>query len=194
MATVHRLAEPRNISMPVKALWLAALTLFSTLSACATMQNGSAAAQPLADEVAVSTTLDTLYRAFCFDAHAEPDWETQRGLFAEGAAFAAPFGSGDTPRAVNAEQFITDFRKHVQTSPRGKTGYHESIVHAQIQVFGTIAHAFVVFDGFVPGDAPDARGVDSIQLVRGPEGWMVASFTTQYESADTPLPKSFLPH
>lgn len=194
MATVHRPAGDRKISLPVKASRLAALTLFSTLSACATMQNGPAAVQPPADEVAVSATLDALYRAFCFDANAEPDWDTQRGLFAEGAAFAAPFEAGDTPRAVNAEQFITDFQNYVQTSRRGETGYHESIVHAQIQVFGTIAHAFVVFDGFIPGDAPDSRGVDSIQLVRGPDGWLVASFTTQYESADTQVPRHFLPY
>jgi len=36
--------------------------------------------------------------------------------------------------------------------------------------------------------------MDNIQLVRGRDGWLVAPFTTQYESADTQVPRHFLPY
>jgi len=166
------------------------------LAACAATEDITVfrATEPASEEQAAREMLDRLYVAFCFDAGEEADWDTQRSLFADGAAFVAPFQPGSTPRAVDTETFLADFRNYILTSPRGETGYHESIADTRIEVFGTIAHAYVIFDAFVPGEAPDARGIDSVQLVRGPEGWLVASFTTQYASQDTPLPRRFLPH
>ena len=174
--------------------WLVGVAALA-LAACASTQDITVihTSDPGVEEQAVREMLDRLYVAFCFAAKEEADWETQRALFAEGATFVAPFRAGGTPRGVDAETFLADFRSYILTSPRGKTGYHETITDTRIEVFGTIAHAYVLFDAFVPGAQPDARGVDSIQLVRGPGGWLLASFTTQYASADTPLPQRFLP-
>ncbi len=160
-------------------LWLVVPALALTLlAACQTPARGRAASP---DHGPIRSTLDELYSAFCFDAGGEADWAAQRALFADGAAFVAPFGPGTTPRAVDAEQFLADFKQFIRTSPLRETGYHERITDMDIEAFGGIAHAFVTFEGFVPGEPADRRGVDSIQLVRAGDTWLVASFTTQYE-------------
>lgn len=141
----------------------------------------------------VRATLDALYSAFDFDAGGEADWDGMRALFLEGAAFVAPIRPGGEPRAVDAGQFVADFQDWVRTTPVGATGLHERIVHARIEQLGDIAHAWVAFEGVVPGTGEvRTRGVDAIQLARTPRGWRVVSFTTHYGSEDAPIPARFL--
>jgi hypothetical protein len=147
---------------------------------------------PAAETRAIELTLDALYDAFCFDAHEEPDWTALRRLVAEGAAFVAPIAEGTPPVAVDTDEFLADFREFIQSSALRETGFHERITHSRIDVFGTVAHAYVVFEGFVPGGPTSLRGLDSIQLVRDDQQWLVASFTTQYETTEAPLPARFL--
>lgn len=138
-------------------------------------------------------SIETLYQAFCFDAGEEPDWETQRSIFLEGASFVAPIREGQSPTAVDVEQFLSDFRSFVRSEPYCSTGFHERLVGLRIEHFGGVAHAFVAFEGFVPGtQAARSRGLDSIQFVRAEDSWRLVSFTTQYESEDQRLPTRFL--
>ena len=133
-------------------------------------------------------TLDTLYEAFCFDAGGEADWAAMEALFADGAAFVSPGAA----HAVDAEQFLVDFREFIRTSPLGKTGFHERILKVRVDHFGSIAHAWVAFEGFVPGEVEArTRGLDSIQFVLEDEQWRLVSFTTQYEREGLPLPTRF---
>jgi hypothetical protein len=172
-------------------LWRTAtvIGLLASLAACR-----AAPVEPPADEVlAIGHMLDELYESFCFDAGGEADWERMRSLFAEGAAFVGPIGDEQTPRAVRSEVFLSDFRTWILETDVGRTGLHERIVHARIDLFGKVAHAYVTFEGFVPPDsAAERRGVDSIQLVKDGERWLVASFTTQYAKDGAPLPARFL--
>jgi hypothetical protein len=152
-----------------------------------------AQARESAELRAIRASLDELYRAFGFDAGGEPDWRTMEELFVEGAAFVAPFGPAQTPRAVRAAEFRADFERYVASDSVRATGLHERILHARIDGFGVVAHAFVAFEGFEPhSGALRTRGLDSLQLLLDRGRWRVVSFTTQYESADEPLPPRFL--
>ncbi|MEM7309183.1 MAG: hypothetical protein AAF682_21035 [Planctomycetota bacterium] len=175
--------------MTAPTLRLAALALvLAPLGGCRATGPGPV---PVA-AAAAEDALVELYRAFCFDAGREPDWDAMRALFAEGAAFVAPIAPGATPRAVDATRFLADFRAYVRRPPYSETGLHERITHVRLDVYGAIAHAYVTFEGFVPGEAAArTRGVDSIQLVRAGERWLLASFTTQYEDEQHPLPARF---
>ena len=145
------------------------------------------------DVAAIEHTIDELYEAFCFDAGGEADWAGMRALFAEGAGFVAPIAPGSTPRAVDADQFVADFREWVTTTPIGETGLHERVIGTRVDVFETIAHAYVAFEGFVPGrEEAETRGLDSIQLVKDGEDWKVVSFTSQYEGGELVLPARFV--
>lgn len=137
-------------------------------------------------------TLDALYEAFSFDAGGAPDWDGLRMLFLAGASFVDPVKPGTPSRAVGAEEFLGKFRTWVETNPKAKAGFRERIVAVRLDHFGHVAHAYVTFEGYVPGAAAaETRGLDSIQLLLDGGAWKVASFTTQYESPELPLPDRF---
>ncbi|MEM8709523.1 MAG: hypothetical protein AAGG01_01110 [Planctomycetota bacterium] len=144
-----------------------------------------------ADDVDLRSEIDRLYEAFCFDADGEADWSVLRSMFAEGATFSSPAADGQDHAGVDGETFIAEFKRFINGSSLGEKGYHERVVHVSGDHFGRIAHTWVTFDGFVPGEAPDRRGVDSIQWVLD-DGWKVMSFATQYASDDLPLPRRFI--
>ena len=146
------------------------------------------------DETAeIESGVQDLYRAFCFDADGMPDWETLRAMSADGASYFSPYAPGSTPQGVGLDRFLGDFRSFIEDSPLGRTGYHERVIHARIDRFGSVAHAYVTFEGFVPGEPADRVGLDSIQFLASPTGWQVASFSTQYEGEGLPLPDRFRP-
>jgi hypothetical protein len=163
----------------------------------------SAAAEPpsqpkATDEAAIArdirAKLDALYQAFSFDAGGAPDWEGLRKLFLPGASFVDPVKPGTPPQAVGAEEFLAKFRSWVETNPKAKAGFRERIVAVRLDHFGHVAHAYVTFEGYVPAvGTAETHGLDSIQLVLDGGDWKVASFTTQYESPELPLPDRFSP-
>ena len=133
-----------------------------------------------------------LYDAFGFEAGAEPDWGTQRRLALAGAAFVPSLRPGRVPVATGIDPFFADFRTFVCSEPWSSTGFKERIIGVHIECFGALAHAFVAFEGHVPGeDRAATRGLDSLQLVHDGDGWRVAAFATQFERDDLPLPDRF---
>jgi hypothetical protein len=137
-------------------------------------------------------TLDSLYAAFSFDPAGAPDWAAMRALMLPGAAFVDPFKPPTRPRAIGTDEFVAKFRRWVQETPKGKAGFKERIVAARVDSFGRVAHAYVTFEGYVPGNSiAEERGLDSIQLVLDGTQWRVASFTTQYEEPGLSIPKRF---
>jgi hypothetical protein len=180
------------------------VALALTIALTASCKTAAPAPPPSADELrGVRTTLDELYVAFCFEPGGEADWDGMRALFCDGAAFVSPIAPGATPVAVDSEQFLADFQDWVRGSRIGRTGFHERITHARIELFGTVAHAWVTFDGFVPLSGHEAaggaeaalrmntRGLDSLQLVLDGDRWLVASFTSHYASPGEPMPARF---
>ena len=74
-----------------------------------------------------------------------------------------------------------------------RTGLHERILRIRADVYGSIAHAYVSFEGYVPGEEQArTRGLDSLQFVRDGPRWLLISFTTQYERLRLPMPARFL--
>ena len=141
---------------------------------------------------AIRATLDELYAAFCFDPGAEPDWETQRRIYLEGAVFVPSIRPDRPPAGDDTERFLADFRAFARSESFRDTGFHERIVGTRIEVFGGVAHAFVAFEGFAPGDGETQTvGLDSLQLVFDGERWRLVSFTTQFEREGLPLPARF---
>ena len=166
-------------------------TLLTALMACQTARES----KPVhAAPVALTQSIDQLYEAFCFDAEGQADWQTMRDLFAPGAAFVAPFAPGDSPKAVDEDTFLADFKAWVESDTMRATGLHERIVHVEIEHLGVIAHTWITFEGFYP-ETGEVRsvGVDSIQWVLDGERWLLASFTTQYEGDALQLPVRFWP-
>lgn len=141
------------------------------------------------EEERATAMVERLYRAFCFNAGGEADWATMRASFAPGASFVDPFRQGQQPKAVDAECFLATFAAWCKADDVRSTGLHERILRLRLEACGGIAHAWVGFEGFQPTDGRvRTRGVDSLQLVLDRGEWKLASFATQYSSADAPLP------
>ena len=175
----------------VGRLWAGLVPLSLATAACA--PRSVPAPVPSPARSAIDATLAALYQAFSFDKGKEPEWSVMRSLFLEGASFVDPISDATQPRAIGVEAFITNFREAVKSAPAFRDGFRERLVAARVDHFGHVAHAYVTFEGFVPGERrARTRGVDSIQLVLSGTRWMVASFTTQYEKRDLPLPSRFL--
>ncbi|MEO0650703.1 MAG: hypothetical protein AAFZ65_08495 [Planctomycetota bacterium] len=160
------------------------IALLSLLASCTSLTPAGAGA----DHAALRATIEELYTAFSFDAHAEPDWARQRELYLEGATFVAPIQPGQAPVGDDTETFLDEFQAFVRRGPYAETGLYERILDVDAGICGNIAHAFVLFEGHYPGD-PEAqtRGLDSLQFVRDGQAWRLVSFTTQYESEGAPL-------
>jgi len=170
---------------PIGVLALLALCL----SGCRATPPGPPPADALR---AIEATVGELYRSFNFDPGGEADWELLRSLVIDGAVFVGPVGKGDSPRAVETDEFIDGFRAWILKTPQRESGFHERPVHLRADVFGKVAHAYVVFEGFVPGDdRTRTRGLDSIQLVLDGERWRVVSFMTQFAGPESPVPARF---
>lgn len=139
----------------------------------------------------IDSTLTRLYRAFSFEKGREPDWATMRSAFLNGATIVDPVRERTTPHAIGVAAFIDEFRDAVKHDSSFREGFAERIVATRIDAYGHIAHAYVTFEGYVPGDTTTrTRGVDSIQLIQAGDDWKVASFTTQFENEGLPLPPS----
>ena len=177
-------------------LLLLLLLLLLPAGACRTAETAAPTAPaPTARDPALLDMLDALYRSFCFDAGAEPDWSAMERMFAPGAAFVAPIAAGRAPKAIGAEEFLRDFKAYVLSPSMRSSGLHERILHVRADTCGAIAHAWVTFEGFLPGSgARHSQGVDSLQLVRDGGAWKLVGFTTHYATKDAPLPASFLAH
>lgn len=162
------------------------LLLLALLTACRVTHESDRG--PAGDVETIRMTLGELYAAFGFEAGGEPDWETQRRIYLDGATFVAPIRASRTPEGVGTETFLADFRTFALEGTHASTGLYERIVQTVIDVHGGIAHAFVLFEGYVPGgDEAVTRGLDSIQLVRAGPDWRLVSFTTQYETDELRL-------
>lgn len=176
---------------PMSPRRLAPLLLLGLALACRAPAGPAPGPDPR-DAAAIRAALDRLYAAFAFDAGGEADWDAIRAACAPGAAFLAPAGAGPA-RATGLPEFLDDFRAWCRSPEMSATGLHERILAVRLDAVGRIAHAWVGFEGFVPGEAaPRTRGVDSLQLVRDGGRWLVLSFTTQYEEAGAELPGRFV--
>ena len=167
--------------------------VITLLVLCLSGCRSAAPGPPPADTLcAIEATIGELYRSFNFERGGEADWKLLRSLVVDGAVFVGPVGEGESPHAVGVEGFIDGFRAWILQTPQRDSGFHERPVHIRADVFGKVAHAYVVFEGFAPGDGrTKTRGLDSIQLVFDGEGWRVVSFMTQFANAESPVPARF---
>jgi hypothetical protein len=75
---------------------------------------------------------------------------------------------------------------------RGHVVLEEKQLNFRIDRYGDIAHVWSLYALRSDGKAV-ARGINSIQAIKEPGGWRVASITVQAESASAPLPAEYLP-
>jgi len=145
---------------------------------------------PKPDDVkSIDSILAALYNVISGPA-GERDWNRFRSLFLPGATLTSAGKDREgnihvRPRTV--EGYVTGaggyFAQH---------GFFESPIVSRVQTFGNVAQVFCSYESRgAAGEAPFARGINSIQLAYDGKRWWVVSILWDEERPDNPLPKEF---
>jgi hypothetical protein len=141
------------------------------------------------DVKSIDSILTALYAVISGPA-GERDWNRFRSLFLPGATLTSAGKDRDgniRVRPRSAEEYVRGaggyFSQH---------GFFESALVSRVQTFGNIAHVFCSYESRnAPGEAPFARGINSLELAYDGKRWWVASILWDEERPDNPLPKEF---
>lgn len=139
------------------------------------------------DVKSIDSILAALYGVISGPA-GERDWDRFRSLFlAQGRLTSAtknPEGSFRV-RAMSVE----DYAKGAGSYFAQHAFYERPIVN-RVETFGNVSQVFSSYESrHTPGEAPFARGVNSIQLLYDGSRWWIVSVLWDQERDDNPLPK-----
>jgi hypothetical protein len=109
-------------------------------------------------------------------------------LIPEARMMFASLGTDGAP--TYALQTLDDWIARVKA--RGHAVLEEKQLKFHIERYGNIAHLWSSYALSSDGKQV-ARGINSIQAIKGAGGWRVTGITVQAESATVPLPKEYLP-
>lgn len=151
------------------------------------------AAADSADGASIDSAIAALYGSVTHAPGASPDFERIRALFVKGGLFIPPRREGEDLRLLDVDGFAEAYRKGAAArEQKGEppAGFAEREVARHADCFGGVCQVFSTYESRRPAsDAkPFQRGINSIQLVRGAQGWRIASVVWDVESPDRPIP------
>jgi len=127
-----------------------------------------------------------MYKALCWTADNDADWDQFRALF-HGGAKLVPSARPAGP--IDVETFIG--RMQGQKDNGSLTDFFEEKVSEKIEVFGSIATIFSTYRTLMNKER-EARGINALVLVKEEEGWKIASMVWDGESGEKPLPARYV--
>ena len=146
------------------------------------------------DVVSMDAIIGALYDVISGPAGEKRDWDRMRSLFIpEGRLM--PSGqapSGNTAYQVwTVEDYITKAGKNLE-----ERGFFEQEIARKVDEYGTIAHVFSTYESRQKANDPTpfARGINSIQLLKGQDRWFIVSVFWMGENPNFPLPAKYLNH
>jgi hypothetical protein len=120
---------------------------------------------------------------------ADKDRACMKALFIpEARMMFVSIGADGTPSY--SIEVLDDWIVHVKAS--GHTILGEKQLKFHIESYGNIAHLWSSYALQSDGKQV-ARGINSIQAIKGADGWRVTGIMVHEESASMPLPKEYLP-
>ncbi len=166
-----------------------------------TLQGAASAAAPQdpprdyrGDYTVAEYVVRDLYRACSFRPGDTGDWDRMRQLIDTGATIGQPVRGRDEEELHSLESFIGLFQADVTQFRMSEPGFREEVVALQLEEFGTVTVARVVFVVYAAWDAttPQGRGVDYMHLVRKEGRWWISSIATAFERPNRRIPASWL--
>jgi len=175
-----------RVSTEMRMLRALVLVFLIALTSCAsTRLDASLRAESLApaDSEQVESLLKKLYRSFNYGAGEEPDWESMRSVFVDGAQFVTEPPAGKAPNPQSVDDFISSWRDSIRRSTSPGPAYAEWIIDTRVTKVGQLIRVDVVFQARKANDpSPRKSGLDSLVLANVGGVWKVLSFVVQYES------------
>ena len=148
------------------------------------------AANP-ADVASEDAIVAALYDVISGPAGKARDWDRMRSLFVPGARLI-PTGRGRDGAVRHRVMTVEDYVKG--SGPMlEKEGFFENEVARTTERFGNVAHAFSTYESRrAVGEAPFARGINSIQLLNDGTRWWVVTIFWDSEREGNAIPPRYL--
>ena len=120
----------------------------------------------------------------------ERDWNRFRSLFMSNARLTSAGKSPDG--AIHVRPNSVEDYVRLGGGYFLKNGFFEKPIVNHIQTFGTVTQVFSSYESrHALGEAPFARGINSIQMVNDGKRWWIVNILWDEERPDNPLPKEF---
>lgn len=148
----------------------------------------ASAARP-EDVKSIDSILAALYGVISGPA-GERDWNRFRSLFLPQARLTAAVKNADGSARIRP-MGVEDYAKGAGTYFLEHAFFESPIVN-RVETFGNITQVFSSYESRrAAGEAPFARGINSIQLLNDGTRWWIVSILWDEERSDNPLPKEF---
>src|SRR5580704_1234026 len=149
---------------------------------------GVPAAKP--DDVkSVDSLLAALYDVISGPA-GEREWNRFRSLFMPNARLTSAEKTPDG--AVRVRPSSVEDYVRLGGNYFLKNGFFEKPIVSRVETFGNVAQVFSSYESrHAPGEAPFARGINSLQMLYDGKRWWVVNILWDEERPDNPLPKDF---
>jgi len=172
------------LSPPMRILAL--LLLAATLAGCATA-SAPPAPSPDSDEFRIEATVLAVYNVISGPA-GRRDWNRFEALFAPEGRLTVVGDKG--PVSMTTKEFIERVTPNVTAK-----GFFEKPVATRLLIYGNIAHVWSTYETreAASQEKPDARGINSFEMVRIGGEWKVQSILWEKEDAAHPIPPQFAP-
>jgi hypothetical protein len=141
------------------------------------------------DVKSIDSILAALYAVISGPA-GDRDWERFRSLFLVQGRLTSSTLNADGSTRVHP-MGVEDYAKGAGGYFAGHAFYESPIVN-RVETFGNVSQVFSSYESrHAPGEAPFARGINSIQLLNDGTRWWIVSILWDQERSDNPLPKEF---
>jgi len=152
----------------------------------------TAAKAPLArpeDVKSIDSILSALYGVIS-GPPGERDWNRFRSLFLPQGRLTSATKRPDGTWRIHP-MGVEDYAKGAGDYFM-QHGFFESAIVNHVQTFGNVSQVFSSYESrHAAGEAPFARGINSIQLLNDGGRWWIVSILWDEERGDNPLPKEF---
>ena len=136
--------------------------------------------------------INSLYEVVSGDTVNERNWELLKYLLQPEAKLIS-YGKG-----ANGESSISYMTADDYIARAGaffkQTNFYESEISREVEHFGPMAHVFSTYQSsaHASGEAPFARGINSIQLLNDGKRWWIVNIYWASETPENPLPAHYL--
>lgn len=132
-----------------------------------------------------------LYELISGPADRRRPWDEIRTLFLDGAVLRMVVRLEDGTEKLR-EWTLDEFTRDAAEFYSGE-GFWEQEIASRVERFGSMAHVFSTYESRLgdPDGPPRMRGINSVQLIRGSDRWLIASIVFQAEHEDNPIPEEY---
>jgi hypothetical protein len=142
------------------------------------------------DVQSVDAIIAALYEVISGDPGAPRDWERFKYLFTADARLIPTGKNAEgkvTYRTMSPDDYVQMFTNRINT------GFFEWELHRITEEYGTITHVFSTYVTKEKKDGPVTnRGINSIQLLKDNDRYLIMNIFWCPESAGFPLPDKYL--